>query len=207
MSGSCPFHSFQLPLHAPVMFSVCPLHFPCMFRSFVASHFPTSPVVSIGFLVLWFPFIPPALPLFSFLSLSCPFQFPFCFRFICPCFPPLISLHFLAFPLCSPAFSRKQKHRVSSVFAQRMSNNTEFFQKPKPAKSRQGDSSLGPLFCPLFSGTSSNSRAVRIRRRAGEGLGGGVILYLLLSIRHASAMSADMVLLAVGLSALQQVLG
>ena len=46
------------PLHVPDVFSVCPLHFPCVSRSFFASHFPTSPVVPIGFLVLCFPFIP-----------------------------------------------------------------------------------------------------------------------------------------------------
>ena len=114
MSWSCPFHSFQLPLHVPVIFSVCPLHFPCASRSFVASHFPTSPVVPIGFLVLCFPFIPPALPLFSFLSLSCPFQFSFVSLhfLLLSChvdflFPPLISLHFLAFPLCSQYFPQK----------------------------------------------------------------------------------------------------
>ena len=67
MSCSCPFHSCQLPLHVPVIFSVCPLHFACISRSFVASHFPISRRVD------WFH--SPALPLLSFLSLSCPFQF------------------------------------------------------------------------------------------------------------------------------------
>ena len=111
MSWSCPFHAFQLPLHVPDIFSVCPLRFPCMSRSFVASHFPTSPVVPIGFLVLCFPFIPPALPLFSFLSLACPFQFPFVSlsfpAAFLSCRLPISSphfLHFLAFPLCSPIF-------------------------------------------------------------------------------------------------------
>ena len=134
MSWSCPFQSFQLPLHVPVIFSVCPLHFPCMSRSFVASHFPTSPVVPIGFLVLCFPFIPPALPLFPFLSLSCPFQFPlFPYHFpLLSChvdvlFPPLISLHFLAFPLCSPVFPA-QKHGFFPAFSQRGRQKTQFFQ-------------------------------------------------------------------------------
>ena len=111
MSWSCPFRSFQLPLHVPVIFSVCPLYFPCMSRSFVASHFPTSPAVPIGFLVRCFPFIPPALPLFSFLSLSrplFPFHFPLLSCHVDFLFPPLISLHFLAFPLCSPVFPAKK---------------------------------------------------------------------------------------------------
>ena len=72
MSWSCLFHALQLPLQVPDIFSVRPLHFPCMVRSFVASHFPTSPVVPIGVLVLRFPLIPPALPLFSFLSRAPP---------------------------------------------------------------------------------------------------------------------------------------
>ena len=109
-----PLPFFQLPLHVPDIFSVCPLHFPCMCRSCVASHFPTSPVVPIGFLVLCFPFIPPALPLFSFLSLSCPFHFPLLSCHVDFLFPPLISLHFLAFPLCSPVFP---------------ANKTRFFQR------------------------------------------------------------------------------
>ena len=136
MSGHCPFMTLNcllstgFPLDFPFMsFSRFP-HFPCMSRSFVASHFPTSPVVPIGFLVLCFPFIPPALPLFAFLSLSCPFQFSFHFPLL-SChvdflFPPLISLHFFAFPLCSPVCPKK-KLGFSFVFA-RTSTNTEFSQ-------------------------------------------------------------------------------
>ena len=189
MSWSCPFHSFQLPLHVPVIFSVCPLHFPCMSRSFVASQFPTSPVVPISCLVLCFPFIPPALPLFSFLSLSCPFQFPFVslsfpVAFL-SCRLPISSPHFPALPCISPVLPSIKQHCFSSVFAKSTSKNTEFFQIfGKRRKSRHADSSLGPLFGntgspkTTFSGTSSNYRAVpgtlppftlRIRRRAGGG--------------------------------------
>ena len=150
MSWSCPFHSLQLPRHVPVIFSVCPLHVPCMFRAFVASHFPTSPVVPIGFL--------------SFVSLSFPLHAP-CFHFCAfhvpfssPLFPshfpllPSSSPHVLALPCISPllpSISRKkarffqrcrkedvQKHRVFSIFS------VNGGRKPKPAKSRQGDSSL-----------------------------------------------------------------
>ena len=159
MSWSCPFHACQLPLHVPDIFSVCPLHFPCMSRSFVASHFPTFPVVLIGFLVLCFPFIPPALPLFSFLSLACPFQFPFVSLSVpaafLSCRLPISSPHFLALPCISPLLPNisRKKHGFSSVFAIRTSNNTEFSRfsakggrNPKAEKSRQGESSLGPLF-------------------------------------------------------------
>ena len=177
---SCPFHAFQLPLHVPDIFSVCPLHFPCMSRSFVASHFPTSPVVPIGFLVLCFPFIPPALPLLSFLSLAYPFSSPlFPFRFpLLSChvdflFPSLISLRFLAFLLCSPIFPAKrffqrfrnqevQKHRVFSRCSAKGGRN------PKPAKSRQGESSLGPLVSPR------RLRLVERHQIAARSVGGGV---------------------------------
>ena len=78
--------------------------------------------------------------------------------------------HFLAFLLCSPVVPAKQH-----VFFQFSRFSVKGGRK---AKSRHGDSSLGPLFCDTgspkttFSGTSSNFRAVR----------GGGVLYPLLSI-------------------------
>ena len=94
-------------------------------RSCVASHFPTSPVVPIGFLVFCFPFIPPALPVFSFLSLSCPFQFPFVslsfpVAFL-SCRLPISSPHFLALPCISPLLPQyfPQKIAVFPAFSQR----------------------------------------------------------------------------------------
>ena len=163
---SCPFHvSHDVlvlslpcrstpPLHVPDIFSVCPLHLPCMSRSFVASHFPTSPVVPIGFLVLCFPFLPPALPLFSFLSLACPFQFPFV-SLSCPaaflsCRLPISSPHFLALPCISPLLPNisRKTNTVFPAFSQLVRPKTQSFsrfsakggRKPKPAKSRQGES-------------------------------------------------------------------
>ena len=56
-----------------------------------------------------------------------PFHFPLLSCYVNFLFPPLISLHFLAFPLCSPVFPAK-RHSFSSVFAKRTSKNTEFFQ-------------------------------------------------------------------------------
>ena len=187
MSWSCPFHSFQLPLHVPVIFSVCPLHFPCMSRSFVASHFPTSPVVPIGFLVLCFPFIPPALPLFSFLSLSCPFQFPFVslsfpVAFL-SCRLPISSPHFLALPCIPPLLPSisRNKHGFASVFAKRTSKNTKLSRfsakggtKPKPAKSRQGIRAWDPCFA-----TPATAQYVR------DPACPDVSSILLLGVRHA----------------------
>ena len=170
MSRSCPFHSFQLPLHVPDIFSVCPLHFPCMSRSCVASHFPTSPVVPIGFLVPCFHFCPFHV---RFSSPLFPFQFPLLSCHADFLFPPLISLHCLAFPLCSPIFPAKKREGFPSVFAKRTCKNTEFFLvkneagSPSQQQSRQGESSLGHLFCDTgspkttSSGTSSNCRAAR----------------------------------------------
>ena len=144
-SWSCPFHAFQLFLHVPDIFSVCPLHFPCMSRSFVASNFPTSPVVPIGFLVLCFPFIPPALPLLSFLSLACPLSsplFPFHFPLL-SCHVDISFPHFLALPCISPLLpniSRKkiqrfcnqdvQKHRVFPDFRQKKRQEPQTSKEP-----------------------------------------------------------------------------
>ena len=141
MSWSCPFHAVQPPLHVPDIFSVCPLLFPCMSRSFAASQ---CRLVSLCFVSLSFPCTP-----LVFMSLSplFPFRAPMLSCHVDFLFPPLISLHFLAFPLCSP-----QKHGFSSAFATRTR-----------ISSRQ---SLGPLFCDTgfpkttSSGTSSNCRAV-----------------------------------------------
>ena len=174
MSWSCPFHSSQLPLHVPVIFSVCPLHFPYMSRSFVASHFPTSPVVPIGFLVLCFPFTPLAFPLFSFLSLSYPFQFPFVslsspVAFL-SCRLPISSPHFLALPCISPLLSRyfPPKTRFFQRFRKEDVQKHGVFQIiGKRRQETQTSKELGPLFCDTgskttFSGTSSNYRAVRL---------------------------------------------
>ena len=107
-----------------------------------------------------------------------------------PCTSPLL-----------PSISRK-KHCFSSVFAKMMSKNTEFFQifgkrmqeAQASKKAGRGNRAWDPVLRPktTFSGTSSNCRAVlgggagaRIRRRVGGGLGGGVILYPLLGVRHA----------------------
>ena len=134
MSWSCPLHCFQLPLHVPVIFSVCPLHFPCMSRSFVASQFPASRVVPIGCLVLPYSFYLHS-PCFHFCPSSpwFPFHFPLLSCHVDFLFPPLISLHFLACPLCSPAFPAKNTG-FSSVFAKRTSKNRvfpDFRQKEK----------------------------------------------------------------------------
>ena len=114
MSWSCPFDSLQLPLHFLATSASVSMYIPFFF----ASHFPTSPVVPIGCLVLRFPFIPPALPLFSFLSLSCPFQFPFVSLSF-----PCTSLHFPFAPQYFP-----QKKCFSSVFAKNTQKTPVFSQ-------------------------------------------------------------------------------
>ena len=150
MSGSCPFYAFNSPFMS-LTFSryVRFIFHVCMSRSFVASHFPTSPVVPIGFLVLCFPFIPPAFPLFSLLSLACPFQFPFV-SLSCPaaflsCRLPISSPHFPALPCMSPLLPNISRKKNSSIFAIRTSKNTEFFeifgkrrQEPQTSKEPAG---------------------------------------------------------------------
>ena len=101
------------------------------------------------------------------------------------------SLHFLAFPLGSPVFP--------AAFSQRGHPKTQSFsrfsakasRKPKPAKSRQGESSLGPLFCDT--GSPKVIKSPRIRRRAGGGGGlGGGLSSILSRCPTRRAMSADL---------------
>ena len=156
MSRSCPCQSFQLPLHVPDIFSVCPCHFPCMSRSFVASHFPTSPVVPIGFIALCFPVIPPALVFISVTVTS--LSVPLCFPFISRCFPDMWTSYFLPYFLalpCSSPWLPSISHKItvfSSVFAKRTSKNTAFFpdflqkQAGNPNQQKAGRGNR-PLFC------------------------------------------------------------
>ena len=125
-------------------------------------------------LVLRFPLIPPALPLF-FISIPCPsLSVPFCFPFISRCFPvrstsyflPSFPGTFLHFPFAPQYFPQ---NGFSSVFAIRTSKNTEFFQifgkrrqEPQTSKEPAGRIEPGtPLFCntgspkTTFSGTRS----------------------------------------------------
>ena len=111
-----------------------------------------------------------------------------------------VALHF---PFAPQYFS--QKNRFSSVFAKRMSKNTEFYQifgkrmqeAQASKKAGRGNRAWETCFA-TFSGTSSNCRAVRggppppqnptyltSGGGGGGGKGGGVILYPLVSIRHA----------------------
>ena len=186
MSWSCPFHSFQLPLHAPVIFHACP----GLSLRVSSRHLPSCRLVALSFVRCSFPLHSPC---FHFCRFHVPFSsplFPFHFPLL-SChvdflFPPLISLHILAF---------------SSVFAKRTSKNTEFFQIfGKRRKSRQGDSAWDPCLATpaprrlrLVERHQITARyvgeppscALRIRRRAGGGLGRGVILYPRLDVRHA----------------------
>ena len=135
MSWSCPFHAVQPPLHVPDIFSVCPLHFPCMSRSFVASHFPTSPVS------LSFPLHSPV-----FISVPCmSLSDPLCFPFMSRRFPVMSTSYFLpSFPCTSLHFP----------FA------PQYFPQNKRSPGTQKQTSLTPhgMWVPLFSGS-------RVRRQ------------------------------------------
>ena len=175
---SCPAFALHSPLHFLFLSPSCPLHVCFIFHS-CPLHFQSFPYISLHFL-----FLSPSCPFqFPFVYLSCPLAFLSC-RLLVPCmslhvplFPPLLSLHFLAFPLRSPVFFRKttrvcqhvRKHavkdRVLSRFSAKESRTLE------PAKSRQGDSSLGPLFC--------DQNFMYLTSGGGGGVRGGVLSSLL----------------------------
>ena len=149
---------------------------------------------------VWFPFAlfschSPCAPLVfisvPFMSVSAPLSFPVAFL---SCQLPISSPHFLALPCVSPllpSISRKkrffqrfrkedvQKHRVFPDFRQKEAGS------PSQQKSRQGESSLGPLFCDTVGDTPPPPPKTYVFDVGRGGLGGGVILYPLVSIRHA----------------------
>ena len=195
VSGPVPSMPFNPPFMSLTFSPVCPLHCPCMSRSFVASHFPTSHVVPIGFLVRCFPCPSETLPAIACFDF-CPLHVPFssllfaCHVPLLSChvnflFPPPISLHFLAFPLCSPIFLAK-KHGVSSVFVIRTLKKHSVFPDfrqreagtPNQQRAGRGNRAWDPCDTgspkTTFSGTSSNCRAV---------LGGGGKMVIRLVLR------------------------
>ena len=182
------------------IFHVCPL----LSLRVISLHLLSCRLVSLCFVSLSFPLHSPC---FHFCPFHVPFSSPF-FPFHFPLlschvdflFPPLISLHFLAFPLCSPVFPAKKKrffrrfrkedvqqHRVVPDFRQKGAGS------PSQQKSRQGESSRDPCFATpaprrlrLVERHQIAARYVGIRRRAG-----GVILYPLVSNPTHRTMSAD----------------
>ena len=180
----------------------CPCHFLGMSASF-SMYVPFFRCESFPYISRradWFPCIPPALPLFSFLSLSCSFQFPF----VSLSFPsfPCTSLHFPFAPQHFPHKTRGfQRFRKENVKKHSFSSfSAKGGRKPKPAKSRQLDSSLGPLFCDTGSPNTTFNRLVERHQITAQHVGDPpapctlrirVILYPLLGVRHFSAMLAD----------------
>ena len=160
------FLSFQSPLQFLGILSVCPFHFPCVSFSLplISLHLPscplvsspsTSPFLSFGFLVLSSLSFP--------LPSPCSHSFPRRFPFISPCFPvipfavPCMFLHVpLSPPLRFPALPCIPLHfmvfsQEKVCFLEKEVKPTHGFsrceaEQPEPAKSRQGDSSLGPCF-------------------------------------------------------------
>ena len=120
-----------------------------------------------------FPFHSPCTPL---VFISVPFMslsVPLCFPFISNCFPVMSTAYFLpSFPCNSlhvPFAPQYLPHKPQffPAFSQLGRPKTQSFSRfsakgDRNAKSRQGESSLGPLFCgspkTTFSGTSSNCR-------------------------------------------------
>ena len=164
MPFNSPFMSLTFSRYVRFIFHVCPvlslrvisLHLSCRLVSLC--------VVSLSF--------PLHSPCFHFCPLHVPFSSPL-FPFHVPLlschvdflFPPLISLHFLAFPLFSPIFPAKST--VFPAFAQLGRPKTEFFQifgkrrqEPQTSKEPAGGIEPGTLVLRRSPKTSSNCRAV-----------------------------------------------
>ena len=182
ISWSCPLPFLSTPASCPCHFLSVSASF-SMYVPFIASHFPASPLVSFGFLVLCFPFILPSLPLhfssfpfqfpfvspsfpFHFLLLSCQFHFLSpacsCILFYFPVMSPSFSLHF---PCIAPSFP---SILVFNVFARRRSTNSfyRFSAKTRTGKKPAGGFKPGnPCFATpetiSCSRRLSNCRAVR----------------------------------------------
>ena len=167
MSWSCPFHYFQLPLHVPVIFSVCPL---CRCES----------VPYISRRADWlpcplFPFHSPCTPL---VFISVPFMslsVPLCFPFISRCFLVMSTSYFLpSFPCtslhlpCAPQHFPQKARFFQRFRKEDVHKNTEFFQIfGERRKSRQGDSSLGPLFGEIGSPKTTFRNVIKLRSGGG----------------------------------------
>ena len=118
-----------------------------------------------------------------FLSVPCmSLSVPLCFPFISRCFPVMSTSYFLpSFPCTSLHFPFApqyfpQKNAVFPAFSQLGRPTKKSFSRfsakggrnPKPAKSRQGESSLAPLFCD----TGSPKTVIKLPRGP-WGRGGG----------------------------------
>ena len=193
MSWSCPFHAVQPPLmsltfsrYVRFIFHVCPV----LSSRVISLHLPSCRLVSLCVVSSCFPFLPPALPCFQF----CPSAFLSCRLPI----SSLISLHFLAFPLCSPIFPAK-KHGFPA-FSQL--GRPDFRQKeagtPTQQRAGRGNRAWDPCFP-----TPAPRRLLLVERHQiaarclTSGGGGG---YPLSSLRCPTrrAMSADIRLIRAG---------
>ena len=179
MFWSCPFHSFQLPLHVPVIsryvrfiFHVCPV----LSLRVISLHLLSCRLVSLCFVSLSFHLRSPCSV--SFMSLSVPLCFPFIVDFL---FLPLISLHPVPQKTAFPAFSQRGRPTTQSVFQSFGKRRQETETSKEPAAWDLCFATPAPR---RLRGTSSNYRAVcggpplppctlRIRRPAGRVGGGG----------------------------------
>ena len=116
MPFNSPFMSLTFSRYVRFIFHVCPV----LSLRVISLHLPSCRLVSLCFVSLsfllhspcfhFYPFhVPFSSPLF-------PFHFPLLTWHVDFLFPPLISLHFLAFPLCSPMIPAK--NTVFPAFSQ-----------------------------------------------------------------------------------------
>ena len=149
-----PFMSLTFSRYVRFICHVCPV----LSLRVISLHLPSCRLVSLCFVSPCFHFCPLHVP---FSSPLFPFHVPLLSCYVDFLLPPLISLHFPAFPLCSPIFPAK-KHDFSSVFTITTSKNTEPQTSKEPAGGIEPGTPVLRHRLPedSFSGTPSNCRAV-----------------------------------------------
>ena len=186
MPFNSPFMSLTFSRYVRFIFHVCHV----LSLRVISLHLPSPIGFLVRFVSLSFPLHSPC---FHFCPLHVPFSsplFPFHFPLL-SChvdflFPPLISLHFLAFPCCSPIFPAT--NTLFPAFSQLGRPKT---QQRAGRGNRAWDPCLAtpaPRRLRLVEGGAPAPHISDVGRGGGGvrgGVRGGVILYPLLGVRHA----------------------
>ena len=176
MPFNSPFRSLTFSRYVRFIFHVCPV----LSLRVISLHLPSCRLLSLCFVSLSFPLHSPC---FHFCPLHVPFSsplFPFHFPLL-SChvdflFPPLISLHFLAFPLCSPIFPAK-RHSFPAFSQLGRPKTRSLFQifgkrRQEPQTSKEPAGGIEPG-TPVLRQAPRRLRLVERHQIAARSVGGG----------------------------------